>query len=89
MRDEAQRIALAAHEGLGCEGYSRTDVIVGDDRGDDGVVYFIELNSLPGLTTSSLVPQQLRAAGISMREFLEREITSAVARRSPVPRSSR
>jgi D-alanine-D-alanine ligase len=85
LRDEAQRIALAAHEGLGCEGYSRTDVIAGDD----GVVYFIELNSLPGLTTSSLVPQQLRAAGISMREFLEREITSAVARRSPARRSVR
>jgi len=84
MRDEAQRVAVAAHEGLGCAGCTRTDVIAAAD----GTVYFIELNTLPGLTTSSLVPQQLRAAGISMREFLEREITSALRRRSRVPRSS-
>jgi D-alanine-D-alanine ligase len=85
MRDEAQRVAVAAHEGLGCAGCSRTDVIAAAD----GTVYFIELNTLPGLTTSSLVPQQLRAAGISMREFLEREITSAARRRSRAPRHSR
>jgi D-alanine-D-alanine ligase len=77
MRDEAQRIAVTAHETLGCEGYSRSDLIAGDD----GTIYFLELNTLPGLTTSSLVPQQLREAGVSMREFLAGQITSAYRRR--------
>jgi len=74
MRDEAQSIALAAHIALGCEGYSRSDLIAGDEG-----VYFLELNTLPGLTTSSLVPQQLHEAGISFRDFLEQQI--AIGRR--------
>jgi D-alanine-D-alanine ligase len=73
MRDAAQAAALAAHLALGCRGYSRTDLIaVSDDE-----IYFLELNTLPGLTTSSLVPQQLRAAGIDFRGFLERQVELA------------
>jgi len=74
MRDEAQSIALAAHIALGCEGYSRSDLIAGDEG-----VYFLEVNTLPGLTTSSLVPQQLHEQGISFLEFLEQQI--AIGRR--------
>lgn len=72
MRDEAQRVAVEAHRALGCEGYSRTDVIA-SEKG----VWFLELNTLPGLTTSSLVPQQLREAGIPFDEFLKRQIELA------------
>ena len=72
---EAQRAALDAHIALGCRGYSRSD-FVADDYGD---VWFLELNTLPGLTTSSLVPQQLRVAGIELKTFLEEQI--ALARR--------
>ena len=73
MRDEAQAAALAAHVALGCRGYSRTDLIaVADDE-----IYFLELNTLPGLTAASLVPQQLRAAGIDFRDFLETQIRLA------------
>ena len=74
-RQEAQRIALAAHAALGCEGYSRSDLIVGEDG-----VYFLELNTLPGLTTSSLVPQELREAGIEFRDFLEQQVALAKRR---------
>src|SRR5438105_3351445 len=84
MRDEVQRIGVIAHEAIGCDGCSRTDVIANDDG-----VWFLELNTLPGLTTSSLVPLALREAGITMREFIEREITSAVRRRSRAHRASR
>ena len=77
-RQEAQKIALAAHTALGCEGYSRSDLIVGEDG-----VYFLELNTLPGLTTSSLVPQELREAGIDFRDFLEQQVALA-ARRADV-----
>jgi len=69
MRDEAQAMALAAHTALGCEGYSRSDLIAGD-----GGAVFLELNTLPGLTTSSLLPQELLEAGIEFRDFLERQV---------------
>jgi len=77
MRDEVQRVAVIAHEALGCDGYSRTDAVANDDG-----IWYLETNTLPGLTSSSLVPQQLAAAGITMREFLDRQITLAVQRRS-------
>ena len=69
---EAQATALAAHAALGCEGYSRTDVIASSEG-----VYFLETNTLPGLTTSSLVPQELRERGIEFREFLDRQVELA------------
>jgi D-alanine-D-alanine ligase len=72
----AQEAALAAHRALGCEGYSRTDIIC-DDRG----AVFLEINTLPGLTRRSFVPQQLRAEGTSMRSFLDGQIALAKRRR--------
>jgi len=72
----AQDLALAAHRALGCEGYSRTDVIVSTQ----GPV-FLELNTLPGLTRASFVPQQLAAEGTSMRSFLEGQLEIARRRR--------
>lgn len=75
MRDEAQRTARIAHETLGCQGYSRTDLVAADTG-----IYFLELNTLPGLTTSSLVPQELKAAGIDFREFLETQMRLARSR---------
>jgi D-alanine-D-alanine ligase len=78
----AQSVALAAHEAVGCRGYSRTDIIMGKD----GPV-FLEINTLPGLTRASFIPQQLQAAGIDMRRFLERQIEIAV--RAAVPARDR
>jgi D-alanine-D-alanine ligase len=72
MAQEAQATALAAHTALGCEGYSRTDVIAGEEG-----IYYLETNTLPGLTTSSLVPQELQTVGIAFREFLERQLELA------------
>jgi len=72
----AQRVALAAHQALGCEGYSRTDVICTPN----GPV-FLEINTLPGLTRMSFIPQQLAAEGTSMRTFLEGQIALARRRR--------
>ncbi|HWW61005.1 MAG TPA: ATP-grasp domain-containing protein [Thermoanaerobaculia bacterium] len=72
MAREAQATALAAHLGLGCRGYSRSDMMAADDG-----IYFLELNTLPGLTTSSLVPQQLREAGIAFGDFLDEQLAIA------------
>ena len=76
MRDAAQRAGLAAHRSIGCEGYSRTDLVA-----NAGGVTFLELNTLPGLTTASLGPQQLREAGIEMKSFLDAQIEIALRRR--------
>jgi D-alanine-D-alanine ligase len=75
MATNAQIMALAAHKGLGSKGYSRTDIMA-----DGKDMYFLELNTLPGLTTSSLVPQELRTAGIDFRDFLEKQLALAVNR---------
>ncbi len=75
VRDAVQHVALVAHRAIGCSGYSRTDMIV--DR--EGPV-FLEINNLPGMTKASFIPQQLAAAGISMKDFLERQIELARTR---------
>lgn len=82
MRDDAQRVAVDAHKFLGCEGYSRSDLIGADDG-----VYFLEINTLPGLTVSSLVPQELKANGIEFKKFLETQIDIA-RRRVTAPRTA-
>ncbi len=83
MARAAQETALVAHVALGCAGYSRTDIVAADDG-----MYFLETNTLPGLTTSSLVPQELAVVGIGFREFLERQVELA-SLRAIEPSSSR
>ena len=53
---------------LGCSGLVRMDFIYGPDNRP----YFLEVNPNPGMTESSLVPQMVRAAGMTMEEFLAR-----------------
>lgn len=71
--EQASRdFAKKAHEVLECYGYSRSDFIVGAE----GPVY-LETNTLPGLTKSSLLPQELRAARIGFRDFIDEQIRLA------------
>jgi D-alanine-D-alanine ligase len=79
----AQRVALAAHSAFGCDGYSRTDIIV-DKLGP----VFLETNTLPGLTQASLIPQQLAVDGMSLHAFLELQIELAVDKAALHARSS-
>src|SRR5262245_46639941 len=58
--------AVALHRLLNCRGVSRSDFIV-----SDGTPYFLELNTLPGLTSNSLVPKAARAAGMSFAALLD------------------
>jgi D-alanine-D-alanine ligase len=80
----AQQLAIAAHKALGCEGYTRTDLIV-DERGP----VFLETNTLPGLTRASFIPQQLAVEGTPFVEFLEGQLQLAVARRDRAARARR
>ena len=69
----AQNVALKMHKALGCEGYSRSDMIITND----GPV-FLETNTLPGLTMASFFPQQLVANGSTLEKFLLDEIERAL-----------
>lgn len=62
--EACQKLALRIHEAIGCRGYSRTDMIL-TQKGP----VLLEINTLPGLSRASFIPQQLKAAGITMRDF--------------------
>lgn len=66
---EAQRLAVEAHKCLGCRGVSRADFRY-DDTGATPKFYLLEVNTQPGMTATSLVPEQAAAAGISLPELV-------------------
>ena len=65
LRDRIQEVSKKIYAHLGCAGLVRVDYIC---SGDD--LYFLEVNTIPGMTSASLVPQMVRAAGMSMTDFL-------------------
>ena len=67
VRDDVQDIAHQAFRVLGCSGYGRVDFRL--DHG--GKAYCLEVNTLPGMTSSSLVPKAAEAAGISFGALIE------------------
>ena len=71
LRDEIQEVSKKIYSHLGCEGLVRVDYISSADG-----LYFLEVNTIPGMTSASLVPQMVRAAGISMTDFLTAIITN-------------
>jgi D-alanine-D-alanine ligase len=71
-KDEIERLALLAHETLGLSHYSRSDFIVAPDG-----IYFLEVNTLPGLTETSLLPKALEAVGCAYADFVEHLIKLA------------
>ncbi|MEM6373919.1 MAG: D-alanine--D-alanine ligase [Pseudomonadota bacterium] len=60
--------ALRAHNALGCRGVSRTDFRWDEDKGAAGLI-LLETNTQPGMTPTSLTPEQAQAAGISFAEL--------------------
>jgi len=65
-----QTMALTAHRAIGCRGVSRSDFRFDDRFSEDGEVIWLEINTQPGMTPTSLVPDIARAAGISFGELL-------------------
>jgi D-alanine-D-alanine ligase len=62
--------AVAAHSVLGCRGVSRADLRYDDTRGDPGELYLLEINTQPGMTPLSLVPELARHAGIGFVDLV-------------------
>ena len=65
--NEIQETTVKVHKALGLSDYSRTDFIFNEENG----LYALEVNTLPGMTETSLYPQELRAAGIKLGDFLD------------------
>lgn len=65
LKDEIQETSKKIYAHLGCSGLVRVDYIA-SEKG----LYFLEVNTIPGMTSASLVPQMVRAAGMNMTDFL-------------------
>jgi D-alanine-D-alanine ligase len=77
-RESVQGLGLAAHRALGLEVYSRVDVLFSPERGP----VVLEINTIPGMTEVSLLPEAAAAAGISYARLCERVIALSLARPS-------
>jgi len=77
VSEELQRAAKVMHRALGLRHYSRSDFIV-TPKG----IYYLETNTLPGLTTESLLPKALAAIGVSFRDFLAHLVNLALGRKN-------
>jgi D-alanine-D-alanine ligase len=71
-------LALRAHQLLGCKGTSRSDFRWDDEQGVEGL-FLLEVNTQPGMTLLSLVPEQARACGMEYPELVEAIIAEALA----------
>ncbi len=75
-RAQAQALGVLTHRAVACFGYSRTDMIL-----TPAGPVLLEINTLPGLTRASFIPQQLAAAGRELPAFLHQQLARARARR--------
>ncbi len=84
LRTQIHRDALACFDALGCRDFARVDFILADD----GTPYALEINTIPGFTTHSLLPKAAARAGLSMSQLCVR-IVEASFYRKPVQQNVR
>lgn len=77
IQAKIQELSVTMHRALGCRGVTRSDFIVNAA----GVPYFLEINVVPGMTETSLVPDAARAAGLEFPELVETLIRAALPTR--------
>jgi D-alanine-D-alanine ligase len=73
LAEEVSRIALDCYALLGCRGFGRVDMMIDADER----VWVLEINSIPGMTDTSLLPKAAQAAGLSFDEVIERVLDDA------------
>ena len=71
---DAQDMALKAHTSLGCQGFSRVDMVIQDD----GKIFILEVNTIPGLTRRSLLPKAAKEAGYDFGELCAKLVELAL-----------
>ncbi|WDF71978.1 D-alanine--D-alanine ligase [Novosphingobium sp. KACC 22771] len=77
IAEKCKELALRAHQILGCKGTSRSDFRWDDEKGLDGL-YLLEINTQPGMTPLSLVPEQARYLGMDYETLVEAIIEEAL-----------
>jgi D-alanine-D-alanine ligase len=81
VQQQIAEYALLAHRALGCRGVARSDYMVTAE----GKIYFLELNTLPGMTETSLVPDAARASGSGFETLVENLVRDALQRGTTSP----
>ncbi len=76
LKNEIMELSRKIHRALGLRHYSRSDFIIHPRRG----IYFLEVNTLPGMTEESLMPKALRAVGSSLPEFVGHVVGMTIER---------
>ncbi len=76
--DSVEKLALKAHHALGCKGISRTDFILEEKS---GIFYILEINTQPGMTPTSLVPEIANSKGTNFDELINWIINDASTNR--------
>ncbi|MFA4941768.1 MAG: D-alanine--D-alanine ligase [Patescibacteria group bacterium] len=74
IKKEAQSEAIAAYQAIGCKDLARADFIWQEGSNK---LYFLEINTIPGMTATSLVPRSAKAAGLEFSDFLNKLIADA------------
>ena len=73
---EIQELTARIYDSIGCKGIIRADYII-----VDGTPYLLEVNTTPGMTVTSFIPQQVRAAGLDMKSVLTELIETELSHR--------
>ena len=76
-----ERLALEAHRAIGCQGVSRSDFRLDDREGGTGETIWLEINTQPGMTPTSLVPELAAHAGIDFTSLVDWMVKDASCRR--------
>lgn len=74
---EVLAAAVCAHKTVGCRGVSRSDFRYDDTKNSKGKVYFLEINTQPGMTSTSLVPEQAAHVGITFPKLVSKMVEVA------------
>ena len=73
LSDKLSDLAVEIHKTLGCKLYSRSDFIIKDEK-----IYFLETNTLPGMTANSLLPKEAAAIGMNFTQLLDFLISNSL-----------
>jgi D-alanine-D-alanine ligase len=77
LQQQAQALALRAHQATGCRDFSRTDIML---ETKTGMLYLLETNTIPGMTNQSLFPKMAATAGIAMPQLVDQLVQLALRR---------
>ena len=80
IAEQAMQVAVAAHRALGCNGVSRSDFRYDDTAGEPGRLVLLEVNTQPGLTPTSLLPEQAAHCGYSFPQLCAWMVEHAACR---------